>query len=147
MLYLAKKNSSTNHRHHPSLQAFWTNPKFVSCNDISFCCVFGQKRPLVWISTPHHPTLPTSLFSGVQFCLPSTCSIDWSPQATPGKTTVPELLLFQSLRYLFKLIFKSRMSKNTFFLVTYKMKPHKNSRKKQKFGNFNLLCKRKFPKL
>lgn len=52
---------------------------------IHYTVCLGKSAP-----ASEYPIVP--LFSGIQFCLPSTCSIDWTPQQTPGKPSTWSIL-------------------------------------------------------
>lgn len=57
-----------------------------------FCAypLYSTNRSCFFVCWADVPTVlnlhPAPLFSGIQFCLPSTCSTERTPQQTPGKT-------------------------------------------------------------
>lgn len=66
---------------------FWIHPSFVLMPNMLYCfvCLPGSFAPALNI-------YPTTLFSGIQFRLPSTHSFDRTAQQTPGKDAAWEIL-------------------------------------------------------
>lgn len=65
-------------------QLLLSNMLCFPTNSSCIVCVYEQQ----FFSATVLNLQPAPLFSGIQFCLPSTCSTERTPQQTPGKPLV-----------------------------------------------------------